>query len=166
MAGLLDPFLRGLGGESEQPSSGPASSADYKPRLEHRQTPPFSVVRAEIDGPEDTLYCGQLWDVSRSGACVSLGWNIFKELKNAKVLLRIRSSLGAKVVERESTVCWVDISYGATFVGLHFLSQLAKGTFLDQYLDVEDECCLSVAELNLILVGSRQSSFNSIKKRP
>ena len=139
MAGLLDPFLRGLGGESEPPPSGPASSAGYKPRREHRQTPPLSVVRAEIDSPEDMLYCGQLWDVSRSGACISLGRNVFKELKDAKVLLRIRSNLGAKVVERESRVCWVDIACGATFVGLHFLNQLAKGTFLDQYLDVKDD---------------------------
>ena len=128
--------------------------APWKPRKEVRRAPPLSVVRTEIHASEDKLFSGQLWDVSRSGACISLGRNVFKELKGAKVLLRIRSNLGAKAVERESTVRWVDISYGATFVGLYFLSQLDKGTFLDEYLDVEGECSLSTAQLDLLLLHS------------
>jgi len=63
------------------------------------------VVRTEIDASGDNLLSGQLWDVSRSGAFISPGRNVFNELKNAKVPLRIRSNLGAKVVERESTIC-------------------------------------------------------------
>ena len=128
--------------------------APWKPRKEGRRAPPLSVVRTEIHAFGDKLFSGQLWDVSRSGACISLGRNVFKELKDAKVLLRIRSNLCTKVVERESTVRWVDISYGATFVGLRFLNQLDKGTFLDEYLDFDGECRLRAAELDLILLSS------------
>jgi hypothetical protein len=128
--------------------------AAWKPRKEVRRAPPLSVVRTEIHASGDKLFSGQLWDVSRSGACISLGRNVFKEPKDAKVLLRICSNLCTKVIERDSTVRWVDISYGATFVGLRFLNQLDKGTFLDEYLDVEDECRLGTAELDLILLNS------------
>jgi len=85
------------------------------------------------------MFSGQLWDVSRSGASISLGRNSFKLLKGAKVLLRLRSRHGPEMVEHESTVRWVDTNHGATFVGLHFLKELEKGTFLDTFLDAEGE---------------------------
>jgi hypothetical protein len=37
--------------------------------------------------------------------------------------------------------------------GLHFLDQLDRGTFLKESLDVEGECRLSTAELDLILLN-------------
>ena len=135
MAGLLDPFLRGLGGQSDPPPSGPASTASYKPRREHRHTPPLSVVRAEIDGPEDTLYCGQLWDISRSGASISLGRKSFNLPKGTKIQLRLRSCHGPDAVTVPSNVRWVDTNHGSTFVGLHFANALEPGTFLDSFLD-------------------------------
>ena len=140
MAGLLDPFLRGLGGQSAPPPPpGPPSSPSYKPRRENRQTPPLSVVRAEIDGPEDTLYSGQLWDVSRSGASISLGRNSFKLLKGTEIQLRLRSRHGPEVVTMPSTVRWVDTNHGATFVGLHFSNALEPGTFLETFLEADCE---------------------------
>jgi hypothetical protein len=139
MAGLLDPFLRGLGGQSAKPASGPANTTSYKSRRENRHTPPFSVVRAEIDGPEDSLYAGQLWDISRSGASISLGRNSFNVLKGTEIQLRLRSRHGPEAVTMLSTVRWVDTSHGATFVGLHFANSLEPGTFLDSFLDTDDE---------------------------
>ena len=126
MAGLLDPFLRGLGGQSvpPPPAPAPASSGGYKPRRENRQTPPLSVVRVEIDGPDQTLYSGQLWDISRSGASISLGRKTFKVLKGTEVQLRLRSRHGPEVETMTSTVRWVDTNHGATFVGLHFANIL------------------------------------------
>jgi len=140
MAGLLDPFLRGLGGQSVPPQSpDPASTSSYKPRRENRQTPPLSVVRAEIDGPEDTLYSGQLWDISRSGASISLGRKTFNVLKGTKIQLRLRSRHGPEVVTMSSTVRWVDTNHGATFVGLHFAKAIEPGSFLDTFLDADCE---------------------------
>jgi len=140
MAGLLDPFIRGLGGQSAPPPPpAPVNGSGFKLRRENRLTPPLSVVRAEIHAPEDKMFSGQLWDVSRSGASISLGRNSFKLLKGAKVLLRLRSRHGPEMVEHESTVRWVDTNHGATFVGLHFLKELEKGTFLDTFLDAEGE---------------------------
>jgi hypothetical protein len=140
MAGLLDPFLRGLGGQSAPPPPpGPASNPTYKPRRETRQTPPLSVVRAEIDGPEDTLYSGQLWDISRSGASISLGRKSFKVLKGTEIQLRLRSRHGPEAVTMPSTVRWVDTNHGATFVGLHFAKAIEPGSFLDTFLDTDCE---------------------------
>ena len=139
MAGLPDPFLRGLGGESDPPPSGPASSASYKPRREHRQTPPLSLVRAEIDGPEDTPYCGQLWDISRSGASISLGRKSFNLPKETKIQLRLHSRHGSEAVSVPSNVRWVDTNHGSTFVGLHFANALEPGTFLDSFLHPDGE---------------------------
>ena len=139
MAGLLDPFLRGLGGQSAPPPSTPASTASYKPRRENRQTPPLSVVRAEIDGPEDTLYSGQLWYISRSGASISLGRETFNVLKGTEIQLRLRSRHGPEAVTMASTVRWVDTNHGATFVGLHFAKAIEPGSFLDTFLDADCE---------------------------
>jgi len=140
MAGLLDPFRRGLGGQSAPPQSPtPAGSASYKPRRESRQTPPLSVVRAEINGPEDTLYSGQLWDISRSGASISLGRKAFNVLKGTEIQLRLRSRHGPEAVTMTSTVRWVDTNHGATFVGLHFAKAIEPGSFLDTFLDADCE---------------------------
>jgi uncharacterized tellurite resistance protein B-like protein len=49
-----------------------------KPRREKRVTPPLSVARAEIHTPEEKIFLGQLWDVSRTGASIFLGQNSFK----------------------------------------------------------------------------------------
>ena len=141
MAGLLDPFFKGLGGQSTPPPPPPglANAAVYKPRGEDRQTPPLSVVRAEIDGPDGTLYSGQLWDISRSGASISLGRNGFKVLKGTEVALRLRYRHGPDVVSTPSTVRWVDTNHGATFVGLQFTQPIESGTFLDTFLDANAE---------------------------
>ena len=141
MAGLLDPFFRGLGGQSAPPPPPPgaASSGGYKPRREIRQTPPLSVVRAEIDVPEDTLYSGQLWDISRSGASISLGRKSFEVLKGTEIQLRLRSRHGPEAVTMPSTVRWVDTNHGATFVGLHFANTLEPGTFLETFLEADGE---------------------------
>jgi len=135
MDGLPDPFLKGLGGQSDPPPSGPASSASYKPRREHRQTPPLSVVQAEIEAPEDTLYCGHLWDISRSGASISLGRKSFNVPKGTKIQLRLRSRHGPDAVSMSSNVRWVDTNHGSTFVGLYFANVLEPGTFLDSFLN-------------------------------
>jgi hypothetical protein len=85
------------------------------------------------------MVSGQLWDISRSGASISLGRNAFRVLKGTKVLLRLRSRHGPEMVEHESSVRWVDTNHGATFVGLHFLKELEQGSFLDAFLDAQGE---------------------------
>lgn len=146
MAGLLDPFLRGLGGQSASesllPAAGnPSGSQDRTEnrRAEKRQTPPLSVVRAEIDGADGTVYSGQLWDISRSGASISLGRNSFRMLKGTEIELRLRSRSSAGVVTIPSTIRWVDINHGATFLGVHFAHPLPSGTYLDAFLDIEGQ---------------------------
>ena len=140
MAGLLDPFLRGLGGQqAPPPPPAPTMPQGFKPRREERQTPPLSVVRAEIHMGEDQVFSGQLWDISRSGASISLGRNSFRVLKGAKVMLRLRSRHGPEEVMKESSVRWVDTNHGATFVGLHFFSELEKGSFLETFLEPQGE---------------------------
>ncbi len=139
MAGLLDPLLRGLGVQSAPPPAAPASTAGYKSRRENRHAPPLSVVRAEINGPEDTIYAGQLWDISRSGASISLGRKSFNMLKGTEIQLRLRSRHGPEAVTMPSNVRWVDTTHGSTFVGLHFANALEPGTFLDSFLEADDE---------------------------
>ena len=139
MAGLFDPFLSGLGGQSAPPRPASASTASYKPRRENRQTPSLSVVGAEIDGPEDTIYAGQVWDISRSGASISLGRKTFNLLKGTEIQLRLRSRHGTQAMTMRSTVRWVDTNHGATFVGLHFANAIKAGSFLDTFLDVDGE---------------------------
>lgn len=139
MAGLLDPFFKGLGGQSASSPSVAGNTESFKPRRENRQTPPLSVVRAEINGPADTLYSGQLWDISRSGASISLGRKNFNVLKGTKIQLRLRSRHGPEAVNIPSTVRWVDSNHGATFVGLHFANALEPGSFLDSFLDADDD---------------------------
>jgi hypothetical protein len=136
MAGLLDPLIRGLGGKPA--STDPANSAIYQPRGEVRQTPPLSIMQAEIDGPDNTIYSGQLWDISRSGASICLGRKIFNVLNGTEIQLRLRSRQSPEVVTMPSNVRWVDSNQGATFVGLHFANTLAPGTFLDAFLDADD----------------------------
>ena len=128
-----------MGGQSAQPASSPASATSYKPRRERRHTPPLSVVRAEITVPEDTLYTGQLWDISRSGASISLGRINFNVLKGTEIQLRLRSRHGPEAVSMPSTVRWVDTIHGSTFVGLHFDNAIEPGSFLDPFLDADDK---------------------------
>jgi hypothetical protein len=143
MAGLLDPFLKGLGGQSAPPPPPPPpgqpGSRGFIPRAETRRTPPLSVVRAEIDGPDGTLYSGQLWDISHSGASISFGRNTFEVPKETEVQLRLRSRHGPELVTMTSTVRWMDVNYGATFVGLQFANPVKPGTFLDTFLDANAE---------------------------
>ena len=146
MAGLLDPFLRGLGGQSDSesllPGEGSLSGSHDMPknrRAEKRQTPPLSVVRAEIDGADGTVYSGQLWDISRSGASISLGRNSFRMLKGTEIELRLRSRNSADVVTIPATVRWVDINHGATFLGVQFAHPLPSGTYLDAFVDLEGQ---------------------------
>ena len=96
-------------------------------------------MRAEIDGGDDTLYAGQLWDISRSGASVSLGRNSFHELKGSEVRLMLRARQGAGAITMASTVRWVDVNSGATFVGMQFPIALEPGTFLDMFLNANAE---------------------------
>jgi hypothetical protein len=72
----------------------------------------LSVVRADIIGLEDTIDAGQL---------------------------RLRSRHGPEAVTMPSNVRWVDTNHGSTFVGLHFANALEPGTFLDSFLDADDE---------------------------
>jgi len=139
MANLSDPSLGDLAGQFEPPSppAAPASPWSYEPRIEHRQTPPLSLVRAEIDGGDNTLYAGQLWDISRSGASVYFDRNSFLLLKGSEVGLRLHSRRGSKPVTVTSTVRWVDTGHTATFVGLQFASALKPGTFLDVFIDTK-----------------------------
>jgi len=142
MAGLLDPFLKGLGGQSvppPPPPPGQPSASGYKPRSETRRTPPLSMVRAEIDGPDGTLYSGQLWDISRSGAAISFGRKTFEVPKESEVQLRLRSRHGPEIVAMLSSVRWMNVDYGATFVGLRFSSAIQSGTFLDAFLQANAE---------------------------
>jgi hypothetical protein len=147
MAYPVDPSQGALAGQFEPPSppAAPASPWSYKPRIEHRQTPPLSLVRAQIDGGDDTLYAGQLWDISRSGASVYFGRNSFLGLKGSEVGLRLHSRRGSKPVTVVSRVRWVDTGLAATFVGLQFARALKPGTFLDVFIDAKAEASLSRA---------------------
>ena len=102
-------------------------------------------MRAEIDGGDDTLYAGQLWDISRSGASVYFGRNSFLGLKGSEVGLRLHSRRGSKPVTVVSRVRWVDTGLAATFVGLQFARALKPGTFLDVFIDAKAEASLSRA---------------------
>jgi c-di-GMP-binding flagellar brake protein YcgR len=93
------------------------------------------MVRAEINGVDGTLYSGQLWDISRSGASISLGRNSFHEVQGSEVRLMLRSRQGSGAINMASTVRWVDDNSGATFVGMQFPSALKPGTFLDTFLN-------------------------------
>jgi len=97
------------------------------------------MVRAEINGVDGTLYAGQLWDISRSGASVSLGRNSFHEIQGSEVQLKLRSRQSAGAITMASTVRWVDVTSGATFVGMQFPNALEPGTFLDAFLNANAE---------------------------
>ena len=97
------------------------------------------MMRAEINGVDGTLYSGQLWDISRSGASISLGRNSFHEVQGSEVRLMLRARQGAGAITMASTVRWVDVNSGATFVGMQFPSALEPGTFLDTFLNANAE---------------------------
>jgi len=92
-----------------------------------------------MDGPEDTLYSGQLGDISRSGASISLGRQTFNGLKGTEIQLRLRSRHGPEAVTMSSIVRWVDTNHGATLVGLHFAKVIELGSLLDTFLDADCE---------------------------
>ena len=67
-----------------------------------------------MNGPEDTLYTGQLWDISRSGASISLGRINFNVLKGTEIQLRLRSRHGPEAVTMPSNVRWAASSMRMT----------------------------------------------------
>ena len=60
-------------------------------------------------------------------------------LKGTEIRLRLRSRHGPEAVTMPSNVRWVNTNNGSIFVGLHFAIALEPGTFLDSFLDADDE---------------------------
>lgn len=133
MPSFFQSFGRGSGTSSDGPTT--AAEIAQKPRRENRQTPPLSLVRAELEPERSKVFVGQLWDISLSGAALSLGRVVFPHLPESGVILRLLSRHGPDVLELPATIRWIDVNHGVTFTGLLFGEKIKAGTFLDSFLD-------------------------------
>lgn len=138
MAGLLQPFRRGVGGSASDAAGFPVVPTQ-QPRRETRLTPPLSLLRAEVEPNDGHLFIGQLWDISLSGASVSMGRVVFPHPPNTEVILRLRSRHSTDVLPLKAIVRWVDINHGVTFVGLALADKIIPGSFLDAFLDFSQD---------------------------
>lgn len=141
MPSLFQSFGLGSGSAGSDPgSSGPSSQIERKDK---RITPPLSLVRAEIELENSRLFVGQLWDISLSGASLSLGRVQFSDPHDRRVLLRLRSRHSPDMLELPATIRWIDVNHGVTFTGLSLQHRLQPGTFLDTFLEFSEDPLLS-----------------------
>lgn len=138
MPSLFQSFGLGSGSTPSDPASS-AGSAQQIERKDKRITPPLSLVRAEIELENAHVFVGQLWDISLSGASLSLGRVQFSDPHNRRVLLRLRSRHGSEMLELPANIRWIDVNHGVTFTGLSLLQRLQPGTFLDTFLDFAED---------------------------
>ena len=141
MPSLFQSFGLGSGSSGSDPASS-AVPAQIQ-RKDKRITPPLSLVRAEVELENSRIFVGQLWDISLSGASLSLGRVQFSDPHDPRVLLRLRSRHGPDMLELPANIRWIDVNHGVTFTGLSLLQRLQPGTFLDTFLDFSEDPLLS-----------------------
>lgn len=141
MPSLFQSF--GLGSGTAATDSSAAASARRVERRDVRITPPLSLVRAEIELANSSLFVGQLWDISLSGASLSLGRVKFSDPHDRNVLLRLRSRHAPDLLELPASIRWVEVNHGVTFTGLSLQQRLQPGTFLDTFLEFSEDPLLN-----------------------
>ncbi len=104
-----------------------------RPRGEPRHTVPiFSItIRSEFSLGADR-FVGQLWDISRSGACLrSFG----PTPCGGRALVRLHDHAGDGVIEKMATLLWSDAVLQIHYLGLRFDQPLAaEAAFLGTLL--------------------------------
>jgi len=111
----------------------PAPSASPKVRI-GRQSKRFSVpvfdlpIRVEVLVGSGIRYSGQLWDVSRHGACLLLRSPI---PPNQAALLRIHSPSDNEKIDIAGQLMWLDSVTGSYYAGVRYNQPVDFGpTFL------------------------------------
>ncbi|KEF42238.1 MAG: hypothetical protein ER33_06870 [Cyanobium sp. CACIAM 14] len=125
-----------------------------KPRQEQRSTVPiFSIkIRAEFF-LKGRRYVGNLWDVSRWGACVCS----FEPLPSSgRIRVCLHDHASDDMVERMATLLWSDHAMNAYYVGFCFDEPLGEDCgFLCNLLNIPDSS-----------LTSRLSSIGPIRLNP
>jgi len=141
MPSLFNSFGRGTASPGPDANSSGSTAANQIPRRENRLTPPLSLVRAEVQPVEagSRTFVGQLWDISLSGASISLGRIVFPHPAESPIILHLRSRHSPEHIALPAIIRWVDINHGVTFTGVSLREKIQQGTFLDAFLDFSQD---------------------------